>query len=52
MKARYRLYLLSGFSAFAAIFFSRPRRSRKRDITIDAAAWWDRRLAIQRGDGE
>jgi hypothetical protein len=52
MSTRIRLYRLLGFSAFAAIFFSLPRRSRKRDITIDAAAWWDRRLAIQRGDGE
>jgi hypothetical protein len=52
MKARYRLYLLSGFSALAALFFAAPRRSRRRDVTIDSCAWWARRLAVQRGDGE
>jgi hypothetical protein len=52
MRTRYRLYLLSGFGMLAALFFAFPRYSRRRDVTVESAAWWDRRLALQRGDGE
>jgi hypothetical protein len=52
MTTRIRLYRLLGFSALAGLFFALPRRSRRRDVTIESAAWWDRRMALQRGDAE